>query len=211
MIKIPVSMVKQNWKSRTKIGHRDSSLSRNTSSQSENPAKEETLTRENTDTNVNYPMSNRFSKSTLNTSVNNSKTKENEPVISQNITIENSSSDRKTSIPFYDLSVSHLPLLQNDISTNNHLSRTTSIINDLATKDFNPLFEENSNFSDFGGGGCEAEKNNTENSNINMFIEQGKQIDSDPATLQCQNEEISTIKEIQASRLFFNIHKIKIF
>ena len=205
MIKIPVSMVKQNWKSRTKIGHRDSS------SQSENPAKEETLTRENTDTNVNYPMSNRFSKSTLNTSVNNSKTKENEPVISQNITIENSSSDRKTSIPFYDLSVSHLPLLQNDISTNNHLSRTTSIINDLATKDFNPLFEENSNFSDFGGGGCEAEKNNTENSNINMFIEQGKQIDSDPATLQCQNEEISTIKEIQASRLFFNIHKIKIF
>ncbi len=204
MIKIPVSMVKQNWKSRTKIGHRDSSLSRNTSSQSENSAKEETLTRENTNTNVNHPMSNRLFKSTLNTSVNpnNSKTKENEPVISQNNTIKNSSSGSKTSIPFYDLSVSHLPLLQNDISTNNHLSRTTSIINDLATKDFNPLFEENSNFSDFGGGGCEAEKNNTENSNINMFIEQDKQIDSDTATLQYQNEEISTIKEIQASRNF---------
>ena len=197
MIKIPVSMVKQNWKSRTKIGHRASSSKRNTSLQSEKSDKDGTISRENTVTNVESPLSNISIKPMLNTSdnIDDYKTKENQPVISQFNAIQNSYTENKTLIPFYDLSASHLPLLHNDISTNNHLSRTSSIINDLATKDFNPLFEENSNFSDFGGG-SDADKNNTDNLKMNLLVEKEK--DSDAATLQYQHEEIDSIKEIQA-------------
>ncbi len=205
MIKIPVSMVKQNWKSRTKIGHRASSSKRNTSLQSEKSDKDGTISRENTVTNVESPLSNIFIKPMLNTSdnIDDYKTKENQPVISQFNAIQNSYTENKTLIPFYDLSASHLPLLHNDISTNNHLSRTSSIINDLATKDFNPLFEENSNFSDFGGG-SDADKNNTDNLKMNLLVEKEK--DSDAATLQYQHEEIDSIKEIQASLLLIYIN-----